>query len=74
MGHGGQKHDLLCILNHLFVVLINLFYRSNFVFKSVEKDLFYTSIVLFSFVEYCFFIHCEYGIGLKVDVPSKSTS
>ena len=21
-----------------------------------------------------FFIHCEYGIGLKVDVPSRSTS
>ena len=74
MGHGGQKLDLLCILNHLFVVLINLFYRSNFVFQSVEKGLFYTSIVLFSFVEYYFFIHCEYGIGLKVDFPSKSTS
>ena len=40
----------------------------------MEKGLFYASIVLFFFVECFFFIHCEYGIGLKVDVPSKSTS
>ena len=29
------------------------------------------------FILFCwvlFFIHCEYGIGLKVDVPSRSTS
>ena len=73
MGHGGQKLDLLCILNHLFVVLINLFYHLNFVFQLMEKSLFYVSGVLFFFVG-CFFIHCEYGIGLKVDVPSRSTS
>ena len=54
MGHGGQKLDLLCILNHLFVVLISLFYRSNFLFQLVEKGLFYASVVLFSFVEYYF--------------------
>ena len=54
MGHGGQKLDLLCTLNHLFVVLISLFYRSNFFFLLVEKDLFYASVVLFSFVEYYF--------------------
>ena len=74
MGHGGQKLDLLCILNRLFVFLINLFYRSDLLFQLVEKSLFYASVVLFFFVEYYFFIHCEYGIGLKVDVPSKSTS
>ena len=32
VGHGGQKFDLSCILNHLFVVLINLFYQLNFLF------------------------------------------
>ena len=29
------------------------------------------------FIRFCwvlFFIHCEYGIGLEVDVPSRSTS
>ena len=54
MGHGGQKLDLLCILNHLFVVLINLFYRSNFLFQLMEKGLFHASVVLFSFAEYYF--------------------
>ena len=54
MGHGGQKLDFLCILNRLFVVLMNLFYRLNFLFQLVEKDLFYASVVLFSFVEYYF--------------------
>ena len=70
MGHGGQKLDLMCILNHL----LSLFYRSNFLFQFVEKGLFYAIIILFSFVEDYIFFHCEYGIGLKVDVPSKSTS
>ena len=74
MGHGGQKLELLCILNHLFVVLINLFYQLNFLFQLVEKSLFYASGVLFFFVGCYFFIHCEYGFGLKVDVPSRSTS
>ena len=74
MGHGGQKLDLLCILNHLFVVLINLFYQLNFLFQLTEKGLFYASGVLSVFVGCYFFIHCEYGIGLKVDVPSRSTS
>ena len=31
-------------------------------------------VVFYSFLLSVFFIHCEYGIGLKVDVPSKSTS
>ena len=74
MGHGGQKLDLLCILNRLFVVLINLFYQLGFLFQLVEKGLFYASVVLLFFVGCLFFIHCEYGIGLKVDVPSRSTS
>ena len=72
-GNGGQKLDLLCILNHLFVVLINLFYGSNFLFQLMEKGLFYAVVVLF-FLLGIFFIHCEYGIGLKVVVPNKSTS
>ena len=72
MGHGGQKLDLLCILN-LFVDLINLFYQLDFLFQLIEKSLFYAGGVLF-FLLIVFFIHCEYGIGLKVDVPSKSTS
>ena len=55
MGHGGQKLDLLCILNHLFAVLINLFYRLNFLFRLMEKGLFYANVVLFSFVE-CYFL------------------
>ena len=74
MGHGGQKLDLMCILNHFFAVLINLFYRLSFLFRLMEKSLFYAIVVLFFFVECFFFIHCEFGIGLKVDVPSKSTS
>ena len=40
VGHGGQKLDLLCILNHLFVVLIYLFYQLNFLFQLMEKSLF----------------------------------
>ena len=55
MGHGGQKLDLLCILNHLFAVLINLFYRLNFLFQLMEKGLFHANVVLFSFVE-CYFL------------------
>ena len=74
MGNGGQKLDLMCISNHLFVVLINLFYRSNFLFQLMENCLFYASVVLFFFVDYCFLSICKYGIGLKVDVPIKSTS
>ena len=55
LGHGGQKLDLLCILNHLFAVLMNLFYRLNFFFQLMEKGLFYASVVLFFFVE-CYFL------------------
>ena len=54
MGHGGQKLNLLCILNHLFVVLINFFYRSTFLFQLMEKGLIYASVVLFLFVGYYF--------------------
>ena len=50
MGHGGQRLDLLSILNHLFVVLINLFYQLNFLFQLTEKGLFYACCVLFVFV------------------------
>ena len=46
MGHGGQKLDLLCILNRLFVVLINLFYQLGFLFQLMEKGLFYAGVVL----------------------------
>ena len=56
MGHGGQKLDLLCILNHLFVVLINLFYQLNFLFQLTEKGFFYASGVLFVFVVGCYFL------------------
>ena len=55
MGHGGQKLDLLCILNHLFVVLINLFYQLDFLFQLTEKRLFYASVVLLFFVG-CYFL------------------
>ena len=55
MGHGGQKLDLLCILNHLFVVLINLFYQLDFLFQLTEKGLFYASVVLLFFVG-CYFL------------------
>ena len=74
MGHGGQKLDLLCILNHLFVVLINLFYQINFLFQLTEKRSFLCECCFTRFCWVLFFIHCEYGIGLKVDVPSRSTS
>ena len=55
MGHGGQKLDLLCILNHLFVVLINLFYQLDFLFQLTEKGLFYAGVVLLFFVG-CYFL------------------
>ena len=55
MGHGGQKLDLLCILNHLLAVLINFFNRLNFLFRLMEKGLFYANVVLFFFVE-CYFL------------------
>ena len=55
MGHRGQKLDLLCILNYLFVVLINLFYQFNFLFQLMGKSLFYASGVLFVFVR-CYFL------------------
>ena len=54
MGHGGQKLNLLCFLNHLFVVLIDLFYRSNFLFQLMEKVFFMRVLFFFSFVEYYF--------------------
>ena len=55
VGHGGQKLDLLCILNNLFVVLINLFYQLNFLFQLTEKGLFYASGVLIIFIG-CYFL------------------
>ena len=55
MGHGGQKLDFLCILNRLFVVLINLFYQLDFIFQLMEKGLFYVDIVLLFFVV-CYFL------------------
>ena len=55
MGHGGQKLDLLCILNRLLVVLINLFYQLNFLFQLTEKGLFYASAVLLFFAG-CYFL------------------
>ena len=73
MNHECQKIDLLCILNHLFVVLIKLFSRSTFFFQLMEKSIFMRLLFFSSFFGY-FFIHCEYGIDLNVDVPKKPTS
>ena len=50
MGHGGQKLDLLCILNHLFVVLINLFYQLNFLFQLMEKKIFFIRVLFYLFL------------------------
>ena len=47
VGHGGQKLDLLCILNRLFVVLINLFYQLDFLFQLMEKSLFYAGVIFY---------------------------
>ena len=55
MGHGGQKLDLLCILNRLFAVLINLFYRLNFFFQMMEKGLF-LRVLFYSFFVECYFL------------------
>ena len=55
MGHGGQKLDLLCIWNRLFVVLINLFHQLDFLFQLTGKGLFYASVVLLFFVG-CYFL------------------
>ena len=54
-GHGDQKLDLLCILNRLFVVLINLFYQLDFLFQLMEKGHFFASVVLLFFVG-CYFL------------------
>ena len=54
MGHEGQKFGLLCILNRLVVILINLFYQLNFFLNLWEKIVFCVVVVLFSFVEYYF--------------------
>ena len=46
----------------------------KFFFQLMEKSFF---LYEWCFIRFCwvlFFIHCEYGIGLKVDVPSGSTS
>ena len=73
MDHEDQKPHSLCILSRLLVVLINLFYQLNFLFLLKGKDLFCVVFVLI-FCWVLFFTQCEYGIGLNVDVPSKSTS
>ena len=49
MGHGGQKLDLLCILNRLFAVLINLFYQLDFLFQLTEK-VFFMRVLFYSFL------------------------
>ena len=48
-----KKVDLLFISGHLLVVLINLFYQLDFLFRLKGKDLFCVVVVLFSFVENC---------------------
>ena len=55
------------------MVLINLFYRLNFLFQG-EKRVFLCGCCFIFFCLVLIFIHCEYGIGLNVDVPKKSTS
>ena len=52
VGHEVQKLDLLCVLNHLFVVLINLFYQLIFLFHLKGKRLFCGVVVLFYFLQY----------------------
>ena len=54
-GSWRSKFDVLCILNRLFVVLINLFYQLDFLFQLTEKGLFYASVVLLLFVG-CYFL------------------
>ena len=49
MGHEGQIFDLLCVLNRLFVVLINLFYQLGFLFQLVEK-VFFMRVLFYSFL------------------------
>ena len=44
MGHGGQNLDLLCILNHLFVVLIKVFFM-RVVFYSLLLSIIFLAIV-----------------------------
>ena len=43
--HEDQKLALSCILNHLLVVLINLFCQLNFLFLLVEKCLFCVVVI-----------------------------
>ena len=55
MGHGGQILDLLCILNRLFVVLINLFCQLGFLFQLMEKKSFLCGCCFTLFVG-CYFL------------------
>ena len=55
MGHGGQKLDVLCILNRLFAVLINLFYQLDFLFQLTEKKSFLCGCCFTLFVG-CYFL------------------
>ena len=50
--------------------LINLYYQLGFLFLFKGIDLFYEIFDVFVL----FLIHDEYGIGLNVDFPSRSTS
>ena len=62
MGHEGQKLDLLCILNHLLVVLINLFCQLNFLLLSMGRGLFCVVVVRLSFVGYYFLSNVNMGL------------
>ena len=54
VGHGDQKLGLLCIFNHLLVVLINSICQLNFLFLSMESFLFLCGCCRLFFVEYYF--------------------
>ena len=52
--------SFVCGLDKFFLSII-------FSFSIKGKRNFYANVVLFFFLLGVFFIHCEYGIGLKVD-------
>ena len=74
MGHGGQKLDLLVYFESFVCGPDEFILSVRFSFSINGKRSFLCECCFTLFCWVLFFIHCEYGIGLKVDVPSRSTS
>ena len=67
MGHGGQKLDLLCILNHSFVVLINAFCNYIHLINQLRSDYFGNLSRVENVVDYLFVIdQCQFLLHICI--------